>query len=548
MKKIFKNIVVILMVFSFAGCEDYFDTDPSDIINSDDYISAQSEMYSGYLGIISKMQVVGDQLVFMSDIRADFMEPTFDAPEDLWQLYSYNYSQTNQYADPVDIYAVIIACNDYLEKMFAYREEVGDAMDNSTETNFKALISGTLRIKAWTYFQLAKNYGEAIYFDDPVTELRDVTDASTFTRLNSVEEIVDKCLELIDVGVNGIDGTLEMNWGDWLDPENPNDGQYYHWRYITPDWMALRCELVMTQPSPDYAWVKDQILTRLSTTFLEDSYRFRLNAGWTSNYYRIFAEGIYYSRSSISSIIYDNINNQSNDLITYFGKRYPAQYLIRPTTYAMSKYSDNDRRGRYANFLNQDGDTVVGKYHSNYRWRQPYQSDASIPIYRAHDLHFWLAEAENHLGNWDPAGALLNEGVHGRFVTGRIDTTITQDGNDIKQWDLRYQTFMENSTYYNIGITGSVNGDFHELPDPTAEDYEMTEEERIKAYDLALLDGMLLEYPAEGRVIGMLYRMAKRYNDMSIIADRVVPKYPQSMQESIRAKIMDGGFFIDYDL
>ncbi len=548
MKKIFKNIVIILMVFSFAGCEDYFETDPSDIINSDDYISAQSEMYSGYLGIISKMQVVGDQLVFMSDIRADFMEPTFNAPEELWQLYNYNYSQGNQYADPVDIYAVIIACNDYLEKMFAYREEIGDAMDNSTETNFKALISGTLRIKAWTYFQLAKNYGEAIYFDDPVTELKDVTDASIFTRLNSVDEIVDKCLDLIDNGVNGIDGTLEMNWGDWLDPENPNDGQYHHWRYITPDWMALRCELIMTQPSPDYAWVKDQVLTRLSTTFLEDGYMFRLNAGWTSNYYRIFAEGIYYSRSAISSIIYDNVNNQSNDLITYFGKRYPAQYLIRPTTYAMSKYSDSDRRGRYTNFLNQDGDTVVGKYHSNYRWRQPYQSDASIPIYRAHDLHFWLAEAENHLGNWDPAGALLNGGVHGRFPAGLIDTTITQTGNDIKQWDLRYQTFMENSSYYNIGITGIVNGDFHELPDPTAEDYDMTEEERIKAYDLALLDGMLLEYPAEGRVMGMLYRMAKRYNDMSIIADRVVPKYPQSMQESIRAKIMDGGFFIDYDL
>lgn len=538
MKKIFKNIVVVLMLFSLAGCEDYFETDPSDIINSEDYITAQSEMYSGYLGIITKLQTIGDQLIFMSDIRADFMEPTYNAPQDLWELYYYNYSQTNEYADPVDIYAVISACNDYLQKMFAYREEVGDAMDNSTETNFNALISGTLRIKAWTYFQLAKNYGEAIYFDDPVTELKDVTDNETFTHLTSVEAIVDKCLELIDVGVNGIDGTLEMNWGDWLDPENPDDGQYYHWRYITPDWLCLRCELLITK-NEGYAWIKDQILNLLVETFNEDPYVYSLNAGWTSNYYRIFAEGTYYRRSAITSIIYDYSNNQTNDLITYFGKRYPAQYLIRPTTYAMSKYGENDRRGQYTNFLYQDGDTVIGKYHSNYRWRQPYQSDASIPLYRGHDLHFWLAETENHLGNWDPAATLLNQGVAERWPAG-VDTSEPQ-------WDARYQDFLLHKSYNNIGITGSVNGEFHELPDPTADDYEMTEAERIKAYDLALLDAMLLEYPAEGRVMGMLYRMANRYNDMSIIADRIVPKYPESMQEIVREKIMSGEFFIDWD-
>ncbi|WP_159518445.1 hypothetical protein [Sunxiuqinia indica] len=543
MKKIFKNIVVVLMVFSFAGCENYFNTDPSDIINSEDYVSSQSEMYSGYLGIITKLQDVGDQLIFMSDIRADFMEPTADAPQDLWQLYQYNYSQTNEFADPVDIYAVIIACNDYLAKMFAYREEIGDAMDSATETNYKALISGTLRIKAWTYFQLAKQYGRAIYFDDPVTELKDVSDNAIFTELTSVEQIVDKCLDLIDNGVNGIDGTLEMNWGDWLDPENPTDGQYQHWQYITPDWLCLRCELLVTK-NEGWAWIKDQILDRLLEAFYEDPYVYSLNAGWNSNYYRIFAEGTYYRRSAISSIIYDYTNNQTNDLITYFGKRYPAKYLIRPTSYATSKYSDSDRRGRYTNFLSQDGDTVIGKYHANYRWRQPYQSDASIPLYRGHDLHFWLAEAENHLGYWQPAGTLLNEGVAGRFPDqGEFDRN-----NDPDQWDARYRDFLLHRSYNNIGIEGVVNGDFFELPDPSAEDYDLTEAERIKAYDLALLDAMLLEFPAEGRVMGMLFRMANRYNDMSIIADRVVPKYPAGMQETIREKIMNGEFFIDWEL
>ncbi len=541
MKKIFRNIFIVLMALSMAGCDSYFETDPSDIINSEDYIGAQSEMYSGYLGIISKMQAVGDKVIFASDLRMNFMEPTVDAPEEMWQLYNYNVTPSNKLADPAEFYAVIIAVNDYLDRMFDYKEKLGGSMDAATETNFNALVSGAVRIKAWTYFQLAKIYGKAYYFDDPITELKSVADLSGYQELSSFETIVDKCLEMIDGGYNGIPGDLEMNWGSWLDPENPTNAAYVGWNYITPDYLCLRCELLLSTDAPDYAWIKDNVLNRLLEAFAIDLYRFSLNAGWSSNYYRIFAEGTYYSRSSISSIIYDYTNNQTNDLITYFGKRYPAQYLIRPSTYGMSKYNSDDRRGLPCNFLIQDGDTVIGKYHSSYRWRQPYQSDASIPLYRGHDLHFWLAEAENHLGHWDPAKTLLNEGVSNRFTS----QAIFYNNSDPEQWDIRYANFYSNS-YNNIGICGVVSATQHELSVPEDESGWM-DADRIKEYDLALLDEMLLEFPSEGRVMSMLYRMAQRYDDMSIIADRVVPKYPAAQQDAIRDKILGGEYFINWN-
>ena len=542
MKKIFSNIIIVLMAFSFAGCDSYFDTNPSDIINSDDYIGAQSEMYSGYLGIISKMQAMGDQNVFLNDLRADFMEPTANAPQDFWEIYNYSSSASNTYADPVKFYALIIACNDYLQKMFEYKDQLGDAMDKSTETNFEALVSGAIRIKAWTYLQLGKTYGEAYYFDDPVTDLKDLSDASVFTKLSGLSTIVDKCLDLIDNGVNGIDGTLNMEWGTWLDPENPTDAAYVAWNYITPDWLCLRCELLLIK-GIDFAWIRENILQLLSETFLTDSYKYRLNAGFTSNYYRLFAEGQYYSRETISSIVYDYANGQTNNMITFFGKRSPAEYLLRPTTYAVNKYGVDDSRGlNHCNAIVQDGDTVIAKYHSNYRWRQPYQSDASIPLYRAHDLHFMLAEAENHLGHWDQARTLINNGVAGRFPSLIVDTSL--DG-----WDSRYQEFISgnSASYPNIGICGSVNAIQPVFPTPDDEDYSLTEEERIKEYDLIMLDQMLLEYAAEGRSLGMMIRMAQRYGDMSVIADRVVPKYPAYMQEDIRSKIMSGDYFVTWD-
>jgi hypothetical protein len=538
--------IISLFIFSllissiFWGCEDHFETNPDDIINTKDYINSQSEMYSGFLGILSKMQEVGDDAVFLTDTRGDFLEPTANAPEELWDIYNYQNTTNNSFADPAGFYSVIVACNDYFDKMFAYKEEIGEAMSSSTEQNFEALISSALRIKVWVYLTLGKIYGEAIYFDAPLNELEELREGTTFSRLNTLDEVVDKCLELLDGGVNGIEGDLTMNWGEWLDPEDPDNSEYVVWNHVTPDYLCMRSELCLLK-GIEYDWVREQILSLLSETFQEDPYKYRLNAGFTNNYYRFFAQGTFYSRETISSIIYDYSNHQTNNIITYFGKRYPAEYLLRPSGFAINKYGEDDTRGYGVNFTDQDGDTCVTKYHINYRWRQPYQSDPSIPLFRGHDLHFMLAEAENHLGHWDQAAAILNGGIAGRFTTLIVDATLPG-------WDPRYQDFIDNSSYPNIGICGCVNAKQHELPKPTDEGYNLTEEERIKVYDLALLDEMLLEYAAEGRSYGMMIRMAKRYNDWSIIADRVCPKYPVSMRESIRSKIMSGEYFVDYDL
>ena len=67
-----------------------------------------------------------------------------------------------------------------------------------------------------------------------------------------------------------------------------------------------------------------------------------------------------------------------------------------------------------------------------------------------------------------------------------------------------------------------------------------------KQNDLAILDEMMLEFPAEGKNYSAMIRVAKRYNDYNIIADRVTPKYTNA--EEIKAKILDGGYFIKWDL
>ena len=67
---------------------------------------------------------------------------------------------------------VIIACNDYLSKLYDYKTE-NPAVINMD--HYKALISCTLRVKAWVYLTLGKIYGEAVWFDDPIREMKDLS-------------------------------------------------------------------------------------------------------------------------------------------------------------------------------------------------------------------------------------------------------------------------------------------------------------------------------------------------------------------------------------
>lgn len=543
-------LFALVLIFSIGttGCKDFFETDTDNIINDEDYVGTSGEMYSGFLGVFTKLQTVGDKAIFLTDTRGDFLEPTNNAPEDIWDVYYYNDLQDNALADPAEFYDLIIACNDYLNKMFEYKNEVGNNMSSATEENYYGLISGTLRIKAWTYLKLGLIYGEAIYFDDPISKLQDLKEGTTFTKLSSLDEVAEKCLELIDVGMNDINASNEMSWGDWLDPENPTSYTGNpKWSYMIPNYMLLRCDICLTL-NQEYDWVREQLLQYLSEVFTVDNSHYRLNERTPGQHSKYFYTE-YNNEETVSSIIYDYDNNQTNNIVTYFSNTYPSEYIFCPSSYAMNKYGEDDARGFGAYFGTENGDTVVNKYHNSfsYSWIDAaYLSQATIPLYRGFDLHFMLAEAENHLGHWEQAKAILTDGVYGMFAT-KVDITI-------EGWDIRYQTFITSGgvdgsvyKYPNTGIQGCLSATGTDF---TAID-SLDDVAKTKAYDLALLDEALLEFAAEGKSYGMMVRMANRYSDPTIVSDRVCPKY--SSQEAIRSKItatVNGkyGYFVDYSL
>jgi starch-binding outer membrane protein, SusD/RagB family len=546
MKNILKTFFLFVFATGFVGCSDFFETQTDDALSGEDYITEETAMYTGYLGIITKMQAIGDKAIYLTDTRGELLEPTSTAPAELISIYNYADDTTsNGYADPAGYYDLVIACNDYLANMKEYHENYSESIN---ETYYSCLISSALRIKAWTYLTIAKIYGKALWFDDPMVKIQNLNDSTKFV-LKDLDGVVASCKNLLTTGFDGVDGTLSFSWYNWLDPETAlANSEYRYWDYMTPDYAGLYAELCLW--SGDYQTAATLLLSALNaqiSTSISDGTPWIRNTTLNGNYATIWNYTAPYPRETVSAIIYSYTKNQTNSLLKHFGTESPNQYLLKPSTVGMARFSDQtfdpvgsgtERRGGVTFAKDSNGKYYISKFRPNSNVRTyPYQDDVHIYIYRASEYHFMLAEALNNLGRFTEAAALINNGVGGAFPSGGV----TWDGFT-NYWT--GSTPLGTRKYYNVGIRGTFALGARSFSTTTS----TAEMDSVKEYnDKAIMDEMLLEFPCEGKIYPALIRTAKRWNDYNIIADRVCPKYG-TQAEAIRSKILAGAYFVPWDL
>lgn len=599
------TIGLMAVSMTFTACEDFFETDPKNIINEEDYIAEEDEMYKGFLGIFNRMQEAGDHAIFLTDTRAALLETTDNAPTDLKAICNYDETYGNPYADPTCYYAIIVACNDYFAKMEEFHQTVG-GMTEIAEENFPALISSAMRIKAWAYLMLGKIYGEAYWFDDPLTEKKDLNDASVFTHCN-MKELADRAIALLENGmtIDGIHvpGNLEVKWYKWLDPEVQDETMYRQWQFLTPPAVILNAEFRSWRASyvdedaaqTDWAWIRENILDFLYyyqqplDEDIEDPEGYRIAGGTGYNRNAIFQlsllmqsdnfgsySNIFFTEETgsqyqlISTIMYDHARFQRNRLVQYFCPEYPdaESFYLQPSEYGVNLYNENDIRGATQKWMinTLGGKRCVSKYYYGYNFttrsyqyldeKPIFEIQPSIPTFRGHDLHYLLAEAELHLGHYDQAYVLLNAGVSDEFPD-----KVMPLGNG-SNWDERYLPFLANSGGYgNAGLAGAANATLHDLPRPGDAEWDSyTEDEIKKMYDWAIADEHMKEYIAEGKSYSYMCKIAERYANNAYrggdpaeardsVAARIAPKYaPMGRQSVVENRIKSNGYFIHWEL
>ena len=572
-------ICSLLFSMTFASCADFFDPTTDDEFSGEDGYSSNTEMYTGFLGIMTKLQAVGDKEILLTEPRGELIEPCEESSTELIALYQYDQSlQDNSYANPQGYYEVIIACNDYLQNMARYRQS-----PNVDEEAWKALVSSTLRTKVWIYKTLAEIYGQAVWFDDPITEVANLSDESKFQHLG-LSQLIDRCMKSLDDGYDGVPSNLEINWYEWLDPTHTvalANSQYRKWNYIVPPYAGLRAELCLWKGavldgastvgsgSPAATYYKEaadlllQALgTQINITSDPGSNVYWLPSGATPGHYSpIWNNAQPYPYEAVSAIIYDYTHNQTNTLLKHFSNEYPNEYLLRPSQAGIDRFLDktfnpgtstNDTRYKCC-FGTSNGQSYLSKFRpvgSSVR-TYAYQDDCHIYIYRATQYHLMLCEALNHLKRFTALNAVLNTGVKAGETDDcfRADSpewegfasTITPtlcDWTGTANWGTR--------KYPSMGIRGCFGLTARTLKDNIL---QLGERGTLRFNDEALLDEAMLEFAGEGKVYPMMNRLVVRYADPAIVADRVCPKYAaEGLAATVRSRIMDGAYWVNYNL
>lgn len=556
-----------LLMISFSSCSDFFSPDNDTTLRGEDYIKENSEVYSGFLGIITKMQVIGDKAIYLTDMRGELLEPTTNTPEELYSIYNYDDDLTgNSYADPAKYYDVIIACNDYLQKAKEFKEK-STTLDHE---DYKKLVSSALRVKVWVYLTIVKIYGEAIWFDDPLQSMKDITNLEP----KSLSEILDACETLLNTGYDGVDGTYDMNWGGWLNPsETTVTDEHKRWNMMVPGHFVLQAEISLWKG--EYEKAARLILGEMSRVFdLPDNKGSRNYVRYmrTGSYNNAFGEP-YDAASPVitateSVIMYDYKYNQQNGLLKHFDRS--GGYMLRASVVGAQRFMDvtfnpsnnpldikntSDRRFNAIQEVVVDEEYAIRKYRGfSKSGHTVAHDDVHIMIYHIADLYFMAVEALNNMGRYEPAEVLLNKGMD-KFYTSGVELGEQWLGLDCN-WELwRYDRY--NRPYADQGIRPAVGvgvRDFWQTADDINHDEEglegLTDDQKIKKHnDLELVKEYFLEFPCEGKTYPFMIRVAKRWNDYSFIARYVSEKYTDpSMQETVKNKILNGAYFVPWDL
>lgn len=183
---IFKVLMLLAGVGAFtSSCQDMLETDSKFVIY-DDHLTTPADTANSLVGIIYKLQAIAERTHLLGEVRGDLVTVKNTADQDLLQMASFTIDDDNVYNNPRDYYAVINNCNYYL----AHADL--NAVNTSAERIFWREYVQVKAIRAWTYLQLALNYGSVQFYTEPILS---ESDASKEYPRKTLAEICDYFIE-----------------------------------------------------------------------------------------------------------------------------------------------------------------------------------------------------------------------------------------------------------------------------------------------------------------------------------------------------------------
>ena len=548
-----------------SACSDFFDQDSDHVIFADDYkLNQSSDTIYSLTGIMSKMQALGDRTVLLGEVRGDLVDVTNSANADLRELAQFDVSDGNRYNSPKDYYAVINNCNLYLSK-------ADTAVRNSANKSlFIKEYAAVKAYRAWTYLQLALNYGKVPFYTKPITTKeqaeakypeKDIVDLCN-TLVADIAPLAD--VEIPGLGNIGITDSRMLYFpiyvllGDLnLWAGNYKQAAMAYYKYITTangsnSYFPITSRSVMWT-GPEWVSIGDNWSNMFnSEIFTNDREIITMIAGDS-----IPSEGNYSQLRNIYNSSADNdykVSLVPSESLKELSQRQVWCYLAnngRDTVYAPSNLTRN-RAGDLR--LVSCWRSYQSVYEGNTVTRQVVSTVLSrnIHVYRRATVYLRLAEALNRAGYPHFAYEILSEGVNNKVIERDVlpYCKTPADSAFVKSFNFPYSSNSgyivldagAEHSYNTIGLHSRGCGQsqynkYYLMPD----DSTLSEKERldyqIRKVEDMIVDEGALEFAFEGVRYYDLLRVALRRNDPSYLADRIYARRGSERISEVKSEI-----------
>jgi len=576
--KILKFAFFAAGLLSIAGCKKVFDTKPQDQLDVSQAYQNVYDADAAVVGIYGKFMGLADRYVILNELRADLLDCTTNADENLRQISTHTVTGDNPYASPRPFYEVILNCNDVLEHFQIMVKE-----KRMTETEYNQRYSDIGALRSFLYLQLGIHFGEVPYVTSSLKNVDEVKNMGNFPKL-SFNTLLDSLINFSErlpykdqypSGTNlniTVDGYQTQKF---YVNKKVILGDLYLWKgnYLkAADWYRQVME-TGTQGVVDgryysfykVGWDSDGTLDHyISYSRAGDASTLVYNSQW-----RVMFEQDYGSkgldREWVWVLPFDSKFKPDNSLIKLFSP-IGGDYLVRPSQEVYDLWDNETQRiaqggsipydaRKLLSTMNIGGQPVAMKYlynYLNYTTGTPTSllvKNGKWFLFRETQLHMRFAEAANRTGRYRLAWGLWNSGIAGAYPAPGSDVTVYHNtlsdaypfNFDARNSGNSGVPYYRADWYRNIGIRARAN----------VVDVVIPAADSLNSIENGLIKETALENAFEGTRWPDLLRIAIRRNDPSFIADKIYNKLLKSGVSSgaasaARAKLMARDWYLPF--
>lgn len=347
----YKTIIVgiLLAMVLLQSCKDFLSPDQEIDITEDKLYDDWYEYRSIAVGLYSIHADLVEQIVILGELRGDLMNITENANADMVEIYNFNISEDNEYAQPTNFFKLITAANSFITVLKTEHPEILDP--KSPVTNYDRLYGEALCMRAWAYFNAVRIYGKVPFLPESLTNIDEVNafletpgiyidslhiiygvDGYDNDTLENVSVQLEKQYYdqdlIIDYFTNELENEVKAVGVNHYIDNNDQTWEVTVWNEYA--WNALLGLMYLTDGDLAKAAHHFENITLTNS----DNYRYQIDQSYGFGNWRNIFTNIDL-KEHIFTLWFNKYHFQQNHFQEFFETREPHKYMLKPTKIAV---------------------------------------------------------------------------------------------------------------------------------------------------------------------------------------------------------------------